>query len=215
MNKLKNLNGPQRLGVLAILLGIIAAFIGTPNDTTSAKVNTKEIAVSSINSNDKVCVKELSDWIIKGKFDYRLIDLRNEDGYTSYNIPTSENIQMAQLLDSDLMRNEKIILYSDTDIAAAQAWFLLKAKDYKGVTILDGGLDKWKGSILNPDLKAAASADEAQYNETIISVANYFGGNPTLDGEKITSGKTVVSKPVTPAKITLKKPRGKKKREGC
>ena len=81
----------KRLGLLAILLGVIAIFAGSPFDKASAKINAKELSLISAEDISKVKVEELADDIIKSKYDYRLIDLRKSNEYEKYNIPSSEN----------------------------------------------------------------------------------------------------------------------------
>jgi len=128
----------KKLAMAAALLGIIALFIANPTDDNKIYVNAKEMTLSTVKDQDKIDVMTLADWLIKEKPDFTLVDLRNEKEYTEYNIPTSVNIKMEDLLGSGLMRNQKIILYGTDDIAAAQAWFVLKSSNYKGVYILSG-----------------------------------------------------------------------------
>ncbi|MCB0751906.1 MAG: rhodanese-like domain-containing protein, partial [Ignavibacteriae bacterium] len=116
----------KRIGIVAIILGIVSIFASNPFSNVNTKVNIKELSLVSADEISEVNVEELSDWLIKGKYDYRLIDLRKDEEYKKYHIPTSENVTVARLLKSDLARNEKIILYSDNDITSAQGWFILK-----------------------------------------------------------------------------------------
>lgn len=207
----------KRMGLVAILLGVLAVFAGDPNGKTKTSINAKEIALASGKNVDRIEPADLADWIIKGKFDYRLIDVRNEKNFEKYNIPGSENIPVNKLLNSDLMRNDKIILYSDDEFAEAQAWFLLKAENYKGVYILDGGLKKWKDQILFPHCTCNENPTEDQkhHHAKLVVVSKFFGG-------KLQTGKTGIQEiqaampvPSAPKKITLKKTNGKKQREGC
>ena len=76
-------------------------------------------------------LEDLADSIIKGKTDYRLIDLNKENVFSEYHIPTAENFPITSLAESGLQRNEKIILYSEGGIHSAQAWMLMKSREYK------------------------------------------------------------------------------------
>lgn len=209
-----------KLASLAILLGLIAFIISDPFNNIYAKINTKELAVMVQKEVDHVNVDELADWIIKGKSDYRLIDLRSEKEFNEYNIPSSENIPITNLLDGQIARNEKIILYSDGGIHSAQAWFLLKAKDFKNVYILRGGLEEWKDKILFPKLASNATENEKAKFEIASAISRYFGGTPQLmTGEQPTNVAVQSSTPQVPK---IQAPVGasssgakKKKREGC
>lgn len=207
-----------KLAFIAIFLGVIAFIISNPFDNVNAKINAKDLAVMVQKEVDHVNVEDLADWIIKGKSDYRLIDLRTESEFSEYNIPGSENIPITNLLDGELARNEKIILYSDGGIHSAQAWFLLKAKDFKNVYILRGGLEEWKDKILFPKLASNATDEEKAKFEISSAISRYFGGAPqVVTGNEI---KISVAQPKPAPQIQA--PQGsssgsvkKKKREGC
>lgn len=211
---LEKLNGPKRLAVLAILLGLSAAFIGTPTDSVNTTVNAKDIAVTAERGVNKIGVRTVADWIIQKKADFRLVDLRPEEKYQEYFIPTAVNIPVGKLLESDLFRNQKIVLYSQDNTKAAEAWFLLQTRDFKGVYIMDGGIKEWKDEILFPKLASNASVEEKAKFDKIKQVSKFFGGSPQgveEGGEK----QIKMPEPEMPAKIDIKRHRSKPKREGC
>lgn len=211
-----NLSLNRKLASVAIVLGFIALFAGDPYGGTTIKVNEKDIALSTVDNSDKVSVTELADWIIKDKSDFELVDLRSEEKYNEYTIPGSQCIPLPQISSSDLLRNQKIVLFSDDDVAASQAWFILKSKNYKGVYILDGGLEAWKDKVLFPKAPVNGSKEELAQFEKIKEVAKYFGGQAQTDSS-VTDAKPEIKLP-TSTKNTTKTtaPTGKKKkREGC
>jgi rhodanese-related sulfurtransferase len=203
----------KRVGIFAIILGFIAVFAGSPYDRSTTNINVKEFALSSVTDESRVDVDELADWIIKGKYDYRLVDLRDTEKYESYNIPFSENIPIRELLDSDLMRNEKIVLYSDEETVAAQSWFLLKADNFKSVYILKGGLKSWKDQVLFPTLASEPTKEQLALFEKKIEVSKFFGGQPQIGSEGEIKRDTPKLK--APPKVPVTKKRKKKSREGC
>jgi len=207
----------KRIGILAIILGVIAAIIGSPCDTTKSAVNLKELSMFAEKDIDKVSVNDLAKWIIEGKMDYRLIDLRNESEYNEYNIPSSENIPVQSLLTSDLMRNEKIILYSDDNLVASQAWFILKAADYKSVYILDNGMEAWKENIVFPSCTCGENptVEQKQLHSEKAEVAKFFGGQLETGSSGAAKVKKELPKLKAPKKVTLKANRKKPSREGC
>lgn len=213
---LSNLTTNQRLGGAALILGIIALFAGNPYGGTSIKVNEKDLALSTVGNADKVSVTDLADWIIKDKADFELVDLRIEEKFNEYTIPNSKCIPLAQLSSSELLRNQKIILFSDDDIASSQAWFILKSKNYKGVYILDGGLNAWKEKVLFPKAPINGSKDELIQFEKIKEVAKYFGGSAQTDSS-VSDSKPEIKLPTSKTSNTkTTAPTGKKKkREGC
>jgi rhodanese-related sulfurtransferase len=205
------------MGILAILLGILAVFADDPYDKTKASINTKELSLISADEISNVKVDYVADAIIKSKFDYRLIDLRKESEYAKYHIPSAENIQVETILKSDLARNENILLYSDNDIEAAQAWFLLKADNYRAVNILKGGLEKWQKEILFPVCTCgeSPSTEQKHKHNMLAEVSKFFGGKIQTDNIVENTEKVRMPELAEPTSITLKKAKGKKKREGC
>jgi len=209
-----NLSTPKKLALFALLLGIIAVFAGSPYMGSEVKVNTKDLALTTVKNSDKIKSLELADWIIKGKADYTLVDLRNEDEYNQYFIPTAINIPLVQLHESDLLRNQKIILYSEEDVNAAQAWFILKSKDFRGVYILDGGLNNWQEEVLFPKLAVNASKEEIAQFEKVKEISKYFGGSAQTDSTQVAETKVNLPTPQVTTQPGATKTK-KKKREGC
>ncbi|MBX2991066.1 MAG: rhodanese-like domain-containing protein [Bacteroidetes bacterium] len=207
----------QKLAIVAGVLGFLAIFAGSPYTSNTATMNVKELALLVEKEVDHVTVDELADWIIQGKADYRLMDLRNEKEFNEYHIPTAENIPVGSLIDAGLTRNEKIILYSEGGIHSAQAWFLLKAKQYKAVYMLRDGLAEWKDRILFPSLAENASAEEKAAFEKRKAVSMFFGGSPqTGTGRAQATPQLAMPKLEMPAGSAA--PAGtakKKKKEGC
>ena len=211
-----NLSLNKKLALIGISLGVIALFAGDPYGGTTIKVNEKAIALSTVDNSDKISITELADWIIKDKSDFELVDLRSEEKYNEYTIPGSQCIPLPQIPSSDLLRNQKIVLYSDDDVAASQAWFILKSKNYKGVYILDGGLNAWKEKILFPKAPVNASKDELAEFEKMKEVAKFFGGQAQTDSS-VTEVKQEIKLPTTTSGTTktTAPTAKKKKREGC
>ncbi len=209
-----NLPVRKRVGILAIILGIIAIFLGDPYDRAQAKVNLKDVAYMSLENMNKISPLELAHWIIQGKADFRLIDLRNEKEYNSYFIPTAENINPVKILESDLARNEKIVLYSSDDLTAAKTWFILKSKKYKSVYILKGGIKGWQQEILFPRIPKNASVEEEKKFNEIAEVSKFFGGRPSMRNSS-NNEEINLPKIKAPKRVVVKRSKHKKKREGC
>jgi rhodanese-related sulfurtransferase len=208
-----NISLNHRLAFIAITLGIVGLFAGSPYRGSKATIDTKEMALIVGKEVDHVKVDELADWIIKNRSDFRLLDLRGEKEFAAYHIPNAENVPLASLETYLLQRNEQIILYSEGGIHSAQAWFLLRAKGFKGVYILSGGLDEWNDKILFPRIPEKPTADELKNFEKMKEVSKFFGGLPQIDiEEQKTAAVKVMPKLGTKTQIQQKE---KKKKEGC
>lgn len=206
----------KKLALIAISLGLVALIAGDPYGGTTIKVNEKSIVLSTVNNSDKVSVHELADWIIKNKSDFELIDLRNEEKFNEYSIPNARNIPLVQIPSSDLLRNQKIILFSDDNLEAAQGWFILKSKNYKGVYILDGGLNAWKEKIFFPKAPVNASKDQLAEFEKMKEIAKFFGGQAQTDNSiEQTKQEIKLPTPTVNKQNNVPSTGKKKKREGC
>lgn len=206
----------QKLALVAGVLGFLALFAGNPYRGHTATLNVKELGLIVEKETDHINVAELADWIVKGQSDYRLIDVRSANEFGEYHIPSAENIPVASLFDGGLMRNEKVILYSEGSIHAAQAWFLLKAQKYNNVYILRDGLAEWKDKILFPSIGENATGEETFAFERRKAVSSFFGGTPQVGATDTKTTQIAMPKLQMPSEGA---PRAgapkKKKKEGC
>ena len=212
-----------RLALLLVVLGLGALAIGNPTAGTRVTLDTQDLAAIVQGEVDHVEPAELADWLIAGRQDFRLIDLRDEADFAAYHIPNAERIPIVGLEAADLARNEKIVLYSEEGIHSAQAWMLLKAKKYPAVYILVNGLKGWKDHVLYPVQPGpgASPAEQAEFAKA-AQVAAHFGGAPRA---AVAPGSApalaALPAPATPAMAppVAAPPTGaapaKKKKEGC
>ena len=205
----------KRVGILAIVLGFIAIFLGNPYNKVYSKVNLNELAIKAVPERNEISPVELANWIIKGNQDYYLIDLRPENEYVKYHIPTAISSPVQNLVNLDVPKNEKVVIYSDDELNTAKGWFILKAEDYKSVNILKKGLNGWKDSVLFPSFSNIKTKQQKEYFAKISEISKFFGGQPQVNSGNVKSVKMVMPKLKIPKQITLKMHKKKKKREGC
>src|SRR5574341_1209530 len=167
----------QKLGVFALALGAFAVFANvapSPNVT----VNAKELLASVERREDHVSPPELAAWIVEGRADYRLVDIRDAKAFAEYHIPGAESVPLASVLDGALGRTDKIVLYGDGGVHAAQAWMVLKGRGFTRTYTLLEGLDAWKDEVLFPVMPQDASPEVLARFERSAQVAKLFGGQP-------------------------------------
>jgi rhodanese-related sulfurtransferase len=205
-----------KLGLAVCALGLAAAFAGSPYRGGTVTLDATELAGIVGSEADHVDATDLADWIIQGRADYRLIDLRAREEYDRYHIPGAESVPLAGLPEYGLGRNEKIVLYSGGGIHSAQAWFLLRAMGYRSVYMLLGGLEDWKDSVLYPvpppDSDPGRLAEFSRRQE----VSRFFGGAARSEGVAEDPGAVLplpkLQSPASPAPPTAS---GSKKKQGC
>jgi rhodanese-related sulfurtransferase len=206
--------GP-RLALVALALGAVALF-SQPQRGPFVKLDAREMGAIVDAEADHVTARELAAWIVEGRSDYRLLDLRSPEEYAKYHIPGAENVQAKDLRDYPLLPSEKIVVYSEGGIHGAQGWMLLKALGYPSVYTLLLGLDAWTDEVLYPapppgdDPRAKAEFEKA------AAMASFFGGKARTDAEATDASAPVLPTLAAPASapIVPVAPRGKK-REGC
>lgn len=206
----------QRLAGLAFALGALAVF-SAPMQGGSVSIDPAELAAMVQRGADHVSPLDLADWIVQQRADYRLIDLRDEKAYAEYHVPGAELVPMARLDGADLAHNEKIVLYSDGGTHAAQAWFLMKARGYRGVYILSGGLEAWRDEVLFPVLAENPSPFQRERDARLRALSAHFGGSPRGPGSapaSVAVAMPTVAMPTLPASGGGGAPK-KKKKEGC
>jgi len=206
------------VALVLVGLGVLAAFAGSPYQGTRYTVDAKELARVVEGEVDHVNPETLADWIIQGKADFRLIDLRTEPEFSAYHIPGAENVTLTALPEYGLTRNEKIVVYSEGGIHSAQAWFLLKAKGYRGVYMLRGGLEEWKDQVLFPTLAANPTPAQIVEFAKMKEVSKFFGGSPQAGGAAGQEAAIAPAMPKLEMPQSAQAPAGapkKKKKEGC
>jgi rhodanese-related sulfurtransferase len=223
--RLDELSRNQKLALLAVALGLGALVLGGPR-TGRIVLDERELAAIVEGELDHVTPDELADWVVAGRQDYRLIDLRTAAEFAEYHIPQAENVAITALADSDLARNEKIVLYSAEGIHSAQAWLLLRAKKFPAVYILLGGLKQWTEQVVFPESpgEGASPAERIDFARA-AERARFFGGAPRAAPGP--AGALAAGTAVAPFGQTLPRvappsaptPTGaavkKKKKEGC
>jgi len=210
----------QKLASAAFVLGAVAIF-ARPAPGGAVTLDAGALAAIVQRDADAIAPLDLADWIVQGRSDFRLVDVRDAQAFATYHIPGAENVALPALADAALPRNEKVIVYGADGTKAAQAWFLLKARGHVAAYLLRDGLEGWQQEVLFPTVGEAATPFQQQRNARLASVSAHFGGAPrTASGEGAAlpaiatpAMPAPVAAPVAPAGGPVGAP--KKKREGC
>jgi 3-mercaptopyruvate sulfurtransferase SseA len=146
--------------------------------------------------------------------------VRDEKAFAEYHIPTAENVALATVTDGSLGRTDRIVLYGDGGIHAAQAWMVLKGKGYTRVYTLLEGLDAWKDEVLFPVMPQGPTPEQQAQFERAAQVAKFFGGQPRAAAAPGSQPVALPTQAAMPQVAPPTLPAGafsgpKKKREGC
>jgi rhodanese-related sulfurtransferase len=163
---------PTRLlAALALLLAVLAAFVGT-STRGDATMNARALAAEIEHEDDHVTALELAQWIRERKPGLRVLDVRSDSEFAAYHIPSAERMPLTALASLAPAPGETLVLYSEGGAHAAQGWVLLRANGHRDVYFLRGGLLDWMEDVMSPALPADTSAAR------IAALSRYFGGVP-------------------------------------
>jgi hypothetical protein len=140
----------RRVGALALFLGALAVFfMGTPSNTEKwAQIAPeKEPLVSE--RQVQIHPAELLNTMADDRLKVVLLDVRPENDYNLFHIEGAQRVDPEDLvaLSSDLLaevaNNKVIVVMSNDENAATEAWKILTAESIPNVYILEGGINNW------------------------------------------------------------------------
>ena len=138
-----------------------------------------DVAQAAARQDDRVSAHELATWLIEGKGDFKLIDVRMPADFEKGSIDSAENIPLAELVSdaaiSALPTDRKVIVYSNGSENAAKATVMLRLSGINA-HLLTGGYNAWQEKILNPDISAEALDGESLEIAEQRAYACYFVG---------------------------------------
>ena len=114
---------------------------------------------------------EVADMVISKDPTLQLIDVRSAEEFEKFSLPNAINIPMVDILnpewDEFINQDVKLnVFYSNSSNDANQAWMLTRQLGYKNNYVLQGGVNYWAETIMNPEAPATTSPNEeiAKYN---------------------------------------------------
>ena len=139
-------------GILIILAG---GLVLLPKYEKHEGISPKKLLSNVISPERYISTDKLADILINQDPSYLLIDVRDEKNYTNYTLPNAINIPLAKLLDEDseMYLNQSqynVVLFSNNNFQADQAWIICNRLDYSNLHVLKGGMNQWFNTIINP-----------------------------------------------------------------
>lgn len=161
------------------LFSLYAASIAACGPTPKTEVSMVDVAQAAARQDDRVSAEELAGWLIEGRGDFVLIDVRMPGDFDKGSIAEAENIPLAELVSADALENlpadRKIIVYSNGSENAAKAVVMLRLFGLDA-HLLTGGYNAWHARILNPDISAEALDGESSRVAEQRAYSCYFVG---------------------------------------
>ena len=170
---------PARLlAGLAIALGGLAPFAGSPYRSASVAIDIRALAAAVAREEDHVTAVELARWIRHRKPSLRIVDVRDTADFEAFHLPNAERASVEHVVTMPFRPQDTIVLYSQGGAHAAQAWVLLRTAGHPRVYFLRGGIDEWLEDVMAPAIAADATAEERRAFESVADLSRYFGGTP-------------------------------------
>lgn len=205
------MNSRVVFSIVFIGLGLIIAAV--PNNTTLHFKITPEQMLADLNSRAQyISPDELADMIISKDPSIQLIDLRSSDEYNKFHLPGAFNIPLTDLLsvdyryiiDQDIKLN---IFYSNGTVKANEAYVITRQMGYYNNYVLEGGLNYWAETIMNPE-----KPDITSPNEEIARYDFRMGAGQALGGGSSVSSSSSTAAAPPPVQ---RRPKKKKAEGGC
>lgn len=174
--------------VLALIVVLVAVgLLFLPEHSNYKEIN-PELLIKEINDPARfLSVDLVAERLIDEDPSIMLIDVRTPEQYAEYSLPRSVNIPLNQILlpewkDYLYQDNMDVVLYSNSDLYADQAWILCTRLGYKNLYVMRGGLNEWYTCILEPSepFETAPTEEFALYSFR-LAASQYFGGGTDSD----------------------------------
>lgn len=204
------------LATVVIPLGLIIAAV--PENTTKRfKLTAEELLTEVSEGRQFISADQVAQMLIEKDPSLQLIDIRKASEFEKFSLPNAINIPLENLLNpaNEEILNQDLklnVFYSNSTNSANQAWMITRQLGYKNNYILQGGLNYWAETILNPEAPAETSPDEeiAKYNFRM-------GANRALGGEidSANDAGTITPKSAPPKPVIQKTKKKKGVAGGC
>ena len=200
------------VAIFFLTLGLVMAAI--PQDTTHPYKLTPEQLLEQVNSGMQYfSPDEVANMLIMKDPSFLLIDVRGQNEYEKFHLPGAINIPASDILsedwvdylDQDVRHN---IFYANSSVKANEAWMITIQLGYENNYVLQGGLNYWVETIMNPEAPAMTSPDEeiAKYNFRKGAGIKLGGGEAVATQE---------SQAVSSLPIITPRPKKKRTEGGC
>jgi rhodanese-related sulfurtransferase len=206
------MNARVILSVVLVSLGFIIAAI--PKNTTQPYKLTAEQMLQEIQGGKQfISTDEVAQYLIEKNPSIQLIDVRSQDEFEKNGLPEVINIPLTSLLLPDskeaLDQPDKIIIfYSNGNTQAVEAWMLTRQLGMENVYVMQGGINYWIETVINPVAPPVGSADDeiARYDFRKGAGMQLGGAAPAVATQA--PGGTAGKAPKAPAPGAKKKKKG-------
>ena len=204
----------MRLKLAAIFLPLGLIIAAVPENTTKAyKLTAEEMLEETREGAQFMSTDEIADMLVQKDPSFQLIDVRAQNEFEKYHLPNAINIPLtdilsedwADLLDQDVKMN---VFYSNGNLKANEAWMITRQLGFENNYVMQGGLNYWAETIMDPKAPASTSPDD--------EIAKYDfrkGASMALGGAAVNTTQTKSTS--SPKPVIKRKKKKKRAAGGC
>ena len=213
MSRLFDMKPRLILATFVLPLGLIIALV-PENKTKPYRVTIEQLLSQVTEGAQYVSTDQIADLIVQKDPSIQLIDVRPAAEYEKFHLPGAINIPLSNIL-ADEYRDyldqyaKTNVFYSNGTVNANQAWTICTQLGYKNNYVMQGGLNYWAETIMNPQEPKQTAPDDEFAKYDFRKGMNQALGGGTLEA----AAPATDSKPALPA--IAPKPKKKRVSGGC
>lgn len=146
---------PKRLAATsAILLAAVLALLHRPEPGARLAARRAALEPRAAADDIRVSPEETLELLYNPAARLRLLDLREENEFNLFHLPHAHHVSLAALKQgppAGLAREDTVIVVSNGEGRAREAWLLLAASGFERVYVLRGGIHGWLAAFGRPD----------------------------------------------------------------
>ncbi len=168
--------------LMGMLLVLAAGLLLLPEKNNSKQMNPEELMWDIAQPTRYITTDEVAKMVIEKDPLLLLVDVRPEKAYEDFSLTGALNVPLDSFAvgyarDRLSFPKRNIVLYSNDDLRADQAWVLAKRMGFNNVYVLAGGLNQWIKTIIQPVAPPeTASSEEFSLYTFRKGASVYFTG---------------------------------------
>jgi len=203
-----------RLALASIIIPMGLIIAAVPENTTKPfKLTANELLEEVKSGTQFIYPDQVAEMVITKDPTLQIVDVRNADEFEKFSLPNAINIPLVDILnpewedyiDQDVKFN---VFYSNGTNDANEAWMITRQLGYENNYVLEGGLNYWVETIMNPEAPKSTSS-----NEEILKYNLRKGAGMALGGAAVNTQPSTMTRSSKPP-ITKRKKK-KKVQGGC
>ena len=208
-----------RYKILAFIFVVLAGgLVLLPKYEKHEGISPEKLLSNALSTERYISTDELADRIINQDPSFILVDVRDLASYKKHSLKNSIHIPLDSILSEsakDYLDQDQydLIFYSNNQFTADQAWMICKRLGYNNLFVLEGGVQSWFNTIINPVKPSEnMTAQEFDIYSFRKAASMYFG---VVYPEDIIQPKRIVKKAPPKKVVPVKKKKKMPMEGGC